>query len=102
MWAVPEGPAASRITVPLTHLKALFFVHEFDGRKETEIESRPSGDAHSGRTITVTFLDGEVLTGTTLTYSADGPGFFMRPDDSASNNERVFAVTGAIRHIQFA
>ena len=31
VWMVPNGPEASRITVPLAHLKALFFVHDLEG-----------------------------------------------------------------------
>jgi hypothetical protein len=101
LCSVPDGPPASRITVPLGHLKAVFFVHDFDGRVANDsdpVECTPG----TGRRITVTFLDGEVLAGTTLNYSAEGPGFFVLPLDDRSNNQRVFVVTTAIRHVQFA
>ena len=99
---VPDGPVSSRITVPLSHLKALFFVHEFEGRTAPPVDAKPRTDLLRGRTVTITFLDGEVLTGTTLTYSGDGPGFFVLPLDEASNNEQIFVVTAAVRHMQFA
>jgi hypothetical protein len=51
--------------------------------------------------MTVTFLDGETLAGTTLNYSADALGFFLRPLDAKSNNVRVFVATQAIRQVQF-
>jgi hypothetical protein len=99
--SVADGPISSRITVPLSHLKALFFVRELEGRA-APVETKPRADLLRGRTVTITFLDGEVLTGTTLTYSGDGPGFFVLPLEEGSNNEQIFVVTGAVRHMQFA
>jgi hypothetical protein len=49
----------------------------------------------------VTFLDDEVLSGTTMNYRPDGPGFFLTPGDAGANNERVFVVSRAIRHVRF-
>jgi hypothetical protein len=102
--AAAEGdPASSRVTVPLSHLKALFFVHELEGRAGlTTAAVKPRGDLLRGRSVTVTFLDGETLVGTTLTYSAEAPGFFVLPVDESSNNEQIFVVNGAVRHMQFA
>ena len=96
---VPNGPLTSRVAVSLTYLKAVFFVHEFDGL-QPNTESAGSLDAH-GRPIVVTFFDGEVLVGKTLNYSADACGFFMMPTDIKGNNHRIFVVNGAVRHVQF-
>jgi hypothetical protein len=52
--------------------------------------------------VTITFLDGETLVGTTLTYSAEAPGFLVLPVDESSNNQQIFVVNGAVRHMQFA
>ena len=49
----------------------------------------------------VTFIDDEVLVGTTLNYRPDGCGFMVTPLDLASNNERVFVVSQSVRHVQF-
>ena len=49
----------------------------------------------------MTFIDGEILGGRTLTYSAEGPGFFMTPTDCTSNNQRIFVVNNAVRSVQF-
>jgi Family of unknown function (DUF6982)/PilZ domain len=98
VWPRPDAPPQSRISVQLTHLKAVFFVHDFAGA--TGIEMPPTS-ANSGRIIDVTFVDGEVLSGRTLAYSADGAGFFMTPTDGTSNNHRIFVVNNAVRTVQF-
>jgi hypothetical protein len=49
----------------------------------------------------ITFIDGEVVIGTTLAYRPDGPGFFLHPADALSNNMRIFIVTGSVRHTRF-
>jgi len=95
--AVPNGPPASRITVHLAHLKAVFFVHDFDGLRSIDPTEAPNSP---GRPIVVTFFDGEVLTGTTLNYSADGPGFFVSPQENA-NNHRIFVVGSAVQRVEF-
>jgi hypothetical protein len=43
-----------------------------------------------------------VLRGTTMNYQPSGPGFFVTPRNHRANNERVFVVARAIRHVQFA
>jgi uncharacterized protein DUF6982 len=97
-----NGPAASNITVPLSHLKAVFFVQDLDGRVGPP-PPRSAGEVvvERGRRIDVTFADGEVLSGVTLNYTPDGPGFFMFSSDPASNNTRIFVATGAVRHVRF-
>jgi hypothetical protein len=99
VWMVANGPEASRITVPLEHLKALFFVHDLAG----DSGHRPGVDTRTecGRRIEVTFVDGEVLAGTTLSYSPKGPGFFVTPLDASGNNLSLFVASGAVRHINF-
>jgi len=93
----PDAPASSVVTVPLRHLKAVFFVNDLEG---APLNLEPATTAR-GRTIVVTFTDGEVLTGTTLNYTMDGPGFFLSPQDQRGNNIRIFVVTPAVRQVQF-
>jgi uncharacterized protein DUF6982 len=98
VWTDPTGPEASRFTVPMGQLKAIFFVHDLEG----DPAYRPDASIEYGRLIEVTFVDGEVLTGTTLTYSTDGGrGFFVTPLDAQGNNARIFVAPGAVRHVKF-
>ena len=98
IWQAPDGPPQSRISVQLSHLKAVFFVHDFEGATGVEL---PAAGANAGRQINVTFVDGEAMAGRTLNYRADGPGFFMTPTDAATNNHRIFVVNNAVRTVQF-
>jgi hypothetical protein len=97
----PDAPLATRITTPLAHLKAIFFVRDFDGSPAFTLSRMAGTPSVAGRRIVVTFLDGEALEGWTLNYTTDGPGFFVSPMESDSNNERVFVIGGAVRHVQF-
>jgi hypothetical protein len=100
VWPKMDAPRESRITVRLGHLKAVFFVHDFEGAPLQVEQATPTG-VNTGRRIIVTFVDGEALDGTTLNYAADAPGFFVSPADVATNNQRIFVVNEAVRHVQF-
>jgi len=96
----PDAPKAARITVPVGHLKAIFFVRDFTG--ESRYVERKTFDHHTaGRRVAITFLDDEQLVGATLNYRPDGDGFFVIPADPKSNNLRVFVVARAVRHVRF-
>jgi hypothetical protein len=96
----PDAPKAARITVPVGHLKAIFFVRDFTG--ESRYVERKTFDHHTaGRRVAITFLDDEQLIGATLNYRPDGDGFFVIPADPKSNNLRVFVVARAVRHVRF-
>jgi hypothetical protein len=101
LWSELGGPPESRITIPLAHLKAVFFVHDFDGDPAYVVQSSEEDAARIGRRITITFVDGEVVRGTTLGYSHGAPGFFVSPADSKTNNLKMYVLSGAIRHMQF-
>jgi len=101
LWSEPGGPTESRITIPLAQLKAVFFVQDFDGDSSCVIEASTEEAAAVGRRITITFVDGEVLRGTTLSYNHGAAGFFVSPADSRTNNMKMFVLSGAIRHVQF-
>ena len=89
----------NRVVVPLTRLKALFFVKDFAGNPSHREKDRPMSNA--GRKVEVTFFDREVIRGTTLNYRPEGIGFFVTPADTSGNNQRVFVINGAIRHVRF-
>lgn len=93
----PDASAGPVNTVLLHHLKAVFFVHDLDG-VPAGVEPTP---AARGRDIVVSFMDGEVLSGTTLNYAVDGSGFFVSPHEQRGNNLRIFVVNKAVRHVQF-
>jgi Family of unknown function (DUF6982)/PilZ domain len=86
--------------VPVSQLKALFFVREFAGdptRIETKVFSEPS----QGRRMEVTFRDNEIMVGSTLSYRGEGNGFFLQPADPGSNNLRVFVTPAGMQQVRF-
>lgn len=96
-----EQPCAgSPVMVPLSRLKALFFVREFAG-DPNRVERTDFAGPTNGRKVEVTFHDGEVLLGSTISYRQDGNGFFVQPADPRSNNLRVFVILSAIQHVRF-
>jgi hypothetical protein len=88
------------VLVPMAQLKAIFFVRDFAGNPQ-RVERQSFDKVNQGRRIEVTFLDDEVLFGSTLGYRPDGTGFFVTPADSEGNNLRVYVLHGAIRHIRY-
>jgi len=86
--------------VPLPQLKALFFVRDFGG-DPTYVEQKTFVGPPQGRKIEITFDDGEVLVGSTLSYRTEGYGFFVHPADKGGNNIRVFVSSVAVRHVRF-
>ena len=100
LWPSINARANERVIVPLTRLKALFFVKDFDGNPY-HVDSADATEPGAGRRIEVTFLDNEVCKGTTLNYRPEGAGFFVLPSDGSSNNLRVFVLNAAVRHVRF-
>ena len=94
------GMDGSTEPVDIDTLKALFFVKDIDGNKDYK-ESYNDIIQGGGRKIRVEFADGEVIIGYVLGYSPDRPGFIMSPADSKGNNNRVFVVRSATKHIEF-
>jgi hypothetical protein len=98
---VSEQPASGKtVHVPLASLKALFFVREFAG-DPSYVDKNVFNGSPVGRKVEVTFHDGEVLVGSTISYRYEGTGFFVQPADPRSNNQRVFVILSAIQHVRF-
>jgi hypothetical protein len=93
----PDSEQSTVSTILLRHLKAVFFVHDLDGAP-ADVAATPTA---RGRDIVVTFMDGEVLSGTTLNYAVEGAGFFVSPRAQRGNHLRIFVVNEAVRHVQF-
>ena len=85
----------SVIEVPISLLKAIFFVRTYEGNKyhqsahEIAVETLNS---IPGLKMKVAFYDGEVMYGSTHMYTPERKGFFIFPADKEGNNERVFVI----------
>ena len=90
------------IEVLIIDLKAVFFVKDFTGDSSyNEKKEFTAGQKPTGRKIEVTFLDGEVLVGTTTGYDPKRPGFFLFPADPQSNNLRTFIVSTYLSNVKY-
>ena len=88
------------VSVPLTGLKAVFFVRDFEGKAEYRERKTFVGQT-PGRRVHLAFTDGEIIIGTTNGYRAGGNGFFVTPADPRANNVRIFVVSSAVRQVRF-
>ncbi len=101
LFQVSKGPGEA-IEVFVRELKAIFFVRDFKGNPlHQERKLYIKGEKPSGRKVEVTFVDGEVLVGSTLGYEPKRQGFFVFPVDPKSNNQRIFAVSSAVNQVRF-
>lgn len=96
-----DDPEADAIEVPVSELKAVFFVRTFEGdpaRDESKdlYQARPPNT----RKVSVRFEDGEELVGYTRQLDRHRAGLFFTPLDSGSNNLRVFAVFAAVAGVR--
>jgi hypothetical protein len=86
----------------MKEIKAIFFVKTFEGDKEyAERNEFIEGDRLLGRRVEVTFIDGEVIRGSTIDYDPLHIGFFLIPVDPGSNNIQIFVVSNAVMKISF-
>jgi len=97
-----DNPCGEPIEVSIEDLKAIFIVLDFVGhplykeRKKYIEEEKPSG-----KKVEVTFIDGEVLVGSTLGYDPKRQGFFIFPADPKSNNIRVYVVSSVVKKVRY-
>ena len=101
LWPSVSAARSERVIVPLTRLKAVFFVKDFAGDPARMKRQAEFAEAATGRRVEITFADREVIRGTTLNYRPEGTGFFITPADTAGNNQRIFVVNGAVRQVRF-
>jgi hypothetical protein len=98
----PEG-AGESIELRFKELKAVFFVSSLEGdptRQDVRgfVDGPP--ETQKGKKIVVSFRDGELLCGYTLSWTPDREGFFVFPADTGGNNQRVFVITAATREVK--
>ncbi|UCE72658.1 MAG: hypothetical protein JSU99_04920 [Nitrospiraceae bacterium] len=84
--------------VELESLKALFFVKDFQGKKDYKERYR-TVPRWSGTKLRVEFADGESIIGYALEYNAVTSGFFLTPADIKGNNERVYVVASSTKNV---
>lgn len=95
----PVDDATTRIMVPFTDVKAVFFVKDLTGNHAYQEHKLP--DPTAPAQVTVTFRDGEQLVGRPLDYQRQAPGFFLEPSDPRANNDRVYVVASAVAQLKF-
>jgi len=100
--AISEANQGKIAEIRVNDLKAIFFVKNFSGNPSYDERKHYLNEQRvSGRKVRVTFLDGEVLTGSTVGYEPNRQGFFMFPPDPETNNLKIYAVMSAIRKVEF-
>ena len=94
------GEDVPGVLVNLNELKAVFFVRDLAGdRTHVDRKRFDKDQPFTGRKVTVTFVDGEVVVGWTLGYGESGPGFFLFPADTQCNSQRMYVVTANARSV---
>ncbi len=84
------------IEVPLSELKAVFFLKD-PRRRGVEMElGQPSQPPPGTAPARVEFFDGEIVHGRVQNYSVANRGFFLYPTSMESNNERIFVMAAAL------
>jgi hypothetical protein len=97
-----DNPSGGAIEVSMKDLKAIFMVRDFIGHSlYKERKKYIEGEKPSGKKVEVTFIDGEVLVGSTLGYDPKRQGFFIFPADPKSNNIRVYVVSSVVKKVRY-
>ena len=90
-----ELPNGGARLVDLKNAKALFFVHQLEGRTDyVEVKFFERNPQIEGLWVKIKFRDGEVTEGivhNSLPFVSES-GFFLRPPDPKSNNRVVYVV----------
>jgi len=89
--------------ISISELKAVFFVKSLEGKKGPPslkglLEEKP--EPPGLMKMRITFLDGEILVGTTHGYTPEREGFFVAPLEQDSNNLRIFVVSSAVKKVE--
>jgi hypothetical protein len=100
VFPVPEEGTGEPVEVWLRDLKAVFFVHDFEGSPDYDEQKEPVHGGRPGHTLEVTLADGEVMVGSSIGYDAQRLGFFFFPIDYGSNNQRIFLPSSAVKKIR--
>ena len=97
-----DNPFGKPIEVFIEDLKAIFIVLDFAGHPlYKERKKYVAGENPSGQKLEVTFIDGEVLVGSTLGYDLSRLGFFIFPADPKGNNIKVYVVSSSVKEVRY-
>lgn len=97
----PEGSDGQE-TLSLEGIKAVFFVHSFQGDGHEDIRFHDQREPLGGLWVRVTFQDGEVLEGLirNTQHCVLDSGFFVAPSDPEGNNWLVYVAKEQLRNFQ--
>ncbi len=96
-----DKPSDTPIEVIVNQLKGVFLVRDFNGNPQyVERKEYIEGKSAYGTLLEVTFVDGEVLVGSSMGFDLKRQGFFISPVDPNSNNLRVFVICSALKRIR--
>ena len=87
-------------TITIEELKAVFFVHSFQGNKDYREQKLRIPEGTIGRRYLLTFTDGETMRGTALGVNLSRYGFLLFPSDPGGNNKRIFVVHTAVKELR--
>lgn len=98
-----KGVGGKGFEISLSELKAVFFVRSLEGRQgphppEGVMEEKL--EAPGLMKVKITFMDGEILVGTTRGYTPEREGFFVVPLERDSNNLRIFVISSAVKNVE--
>jgi hypothetical protein len=94
---IEPGTSIDPVEVLIRDLKAVFFVRDFVGDpNHMDRKDFSDGVDAPGILLRVTFKDGEVIVGSTLSYDPQRPGFFILPAESNGNNLGIFVVSHSV------
>jgi hypothetical protein len=104
LWSELEPDQEPKLSVPLSRLKAVFFVRDFEGNPTPSALTSPGDSATlaAGRRLNLSFADGEAILGTTTSQEDDPIGFYLTPTEGGSNNVALFVPRGAIARAEFS
>jgi len=98
----PSGASGDLAEILVKDLKGVFFVRDFLGDPTYREKKEFFGGVKIiGKVLEVTFKDGEVIIGSSLSYDEERPGFFFSPADPKGNNLGVFVVSQAVSKVRY-
>ena len=95
----PSG-AGEPASINFDELKAIFFVHSFQGNREYREQKLRIPEGTIGRRYLLTFTDGETMRGTALGVNLSRHGFLLFPSDPGGNNKRIFVMHSAVKELR--
>ena len=100
--AFDSGTSMDAVDILVRDLKAVFFVRDFLGDPNyQERKEFYEGEKVIGKVLEVTFKDGEIIVGSSLSYDPERPGFFISPADPKGNNLGVFVVSQSVSKVRY-